>query len=136
MSATTRHDTSLQDIRGMWVPKSTIAGYRSGLNQIKKWILAHGTPDMLTSIGSIDLTVFTYDHFLLFIQWAFQNTSNKPGTLARYRLGIHAAAQSLVAMEVMMNQFERVCYETGLVMPTHPTEDDVSQHFEPVALYI
>ncbi|ETV74255.1 hypothetical protein H257_11189 [Aphanomyces astaci] len=47
------------DIRGMRVSKSTKAGCRSGLNQIKKWILAHGTPDMFTSIGSIDLTVFT-----------------------------------------------------------------------------
>ncbi|KAF0701920.1 hypothetical protein AaE_016237 [Aphanomyces astaci] len=43
---------------------------------------------MLTPIGSIDFTVFTYDHFLLFIQWAFQNTSNKPGTLASYRSAI------------------------------------------------
>ncbi|RHZ15978.1 hypothetical protein DYB37_008630 [Aphanomyces astaci] len=72
----------------MRVSKSTKAAYRNGLNQIKKGILAHGTPNMLTSIGSIDLTVFTYDHFLLFIQWAFQNTSNKPGTLASYRSAI------------------------------------------------
>ncbi|KAF0690700.1 hypothetical protein As57867_017862, partial [Aphanomyces stellatus] len=88
MSSNARHSTSLDDIRGMRVAKSTKAGYRSGLNQIKKWIVAHGSPDMLASDGSIDLSTFKYSDFLEFIQWSYQNTSNKPGTLASYRSAI------------------------------------------------
>ncbi|KAF0715488.1 Aste57867_3346 [Aphanomyces stellatus] len=83
-----RHDTSLDDIRGMRVAKSTKSGYKSGLNQIKKWIVSNGSPNMLNEDGSINLDGFQYPAFLAFIQWAYQNTTNKPGTLASYRSAI------------------------------------------------
>ncbi|KAF0711842.1 hypothetical protein As57867_005008, partial [Aphanomyces stellatus] len=83
-----RHDTSLDDIRGMRVAKSTKSGYKSGLNQIKKWIVSNGSPNMLNEDGSINLDGFQYPAFLAFIQWAYQNTTNKPGTLASYRCAI------------------------------------------------
>ncbi|RHY14810.1 hypothetical protein DYB32_010817 [Aphanomyces invadans] len=72
----------------MRVSRSTKAGYKSGLNQVKKWIMAHGSPIMLMHDGAIDLTVFQYSDFLAFIQWQYQCTSNKHGTLASYRSAI------------------------------------------------
>ncbi|KAH9085145.1 hypothetical protein LEN26_020629 [Aphanomyces euteiches] len=38
--------------------------------------------------GDIDLDVFTYQAFLVFIGWSYQFTKNKPGTLASYRSSI------------------------------------------------
>ncbi|KAG9404735.1 hypothetical protein AC1031_004941 [Aphanomyces cochlioides] len=80
-----RQVSTLDEIRGMRVSKSTKSGYKSGLNQIKKWILNHGSSDMLKSDGSINLEVFTHEQFIQFIAWTFQNTSNKPGTISSYR---------------------------------------------------
>ena len=84
----TRVTSTLDEIRDMRVAKSTKAGYKSGLNQIKKWIVNHGSPDLLTIEGQINLSTFGYSHFLAFIQWTYQNTSNKPGTIASYRSAI------------------------------------------------
>ena len=106
MANNTRHDTSLDDIRSMRVAKSTKSGYKSGLNQIKKWIVAHGRPGMLTMDGSINLAEFLYTDFLDFIQWTYQNTSNKPGTLASYRSAIK-------------DYYKR----QGIAVPSHYDED-------------
>ncbi|ETW01156.1 hypothetical protein H310_06758 [Aphanomyces invadans] len=87
MSSNPRQASTLEEIRDMRVSRSTKAGYKSGLNQVKKWIMAHGSPIMLKHDGAIDLTVFQYSDFLAFIQWQYQ-CSNKPGTLASYRSAI------------------------------------------------
>ncbi|KAH9142205.1 hypothetical protein AeRB84_013707 [Aphanomyces euteiches] len=88
MASSRRQASTLEDIREMRVAKSTKAGYKSGINQIKKWVLVHGSSDMLTSDGDINLSVFAYTYFLAFIQWMYQNTPNKPNTLASYRSAI------------------------------------------------
>ncbi|RHY01688.1 hypothetical protein DYB25_012131 [Aphanomyces astaci] len=85
MPAISRHASTLEDIRDMRVADSTKKGYKSGLNQIKKWISGHGSPAMLKSDGTINLQVFEYNDFLAFVQWVYQNTSNTPGTIASYR---------------------------------------------------
>lgn len=72
----------------MRVSKSTKASYKSGLNQIKRWIMQHGNANMLNPDGTINLEKFHYRDFLLFLQWTYQNTSNKPSTLASYRSAI------------------------------------------------
>ena len=75
------------------VAESSRAKYKSGVNQIKKWLRTTGQQECLvtcsTAIASdgwtIDLTVFTYDQFLAFLEWTMRNKTLEVPTIDGYR---------------------------------------------------
>ena len=69
-------DFTIEKARHGRINDNTRAGYMSGINQIKRWLRLTGQhscikecpSDVAKDFQTLDLTVFTYDHFLEFLE--------------------------------------------------------------------
>ncbi|KAG9416413.1 hypothetical protein AC1031_000817 [Aphanomyces cochlioides] len=76
------------------IPESTRRGYRSGINQVKRWLLLTGQGHfIIESTDSIEETTidtgqFDCSHYLGFLEWTIQNKNVTVGTLMSYRSAV------------------------------------------------
>ena len=78
------------------ISKGTRRGYKSGINQVKKWLLLEGKEQCLRPCRqedyiqfddgqTIDSTVFQNEDFLGFLEWTVRNKAIGVETLMRYK---------------------------------------------------
>ncbi|KAH9160268.1 hypothetical protein LEN26_001940, partial [Aphanomyces euteiches] len=87
-------DFTIEQARRNRLAESTKQGYISGVNQVLQWAKAVNREDIVmqcpTRAGktTVNLSVFTYDDFLEFIEWSVQTKNISVGTLSGYRSAI------------------------------------------------
>ncbi|KAG9414349.1 hypothetical protein AC1031_022042 [Aphanomyces cochlioides] len=85
---------TISDARRNRISESTRRGYRSGINQVKRWLLLTGQGHfIIESTDSIEETTidtgqFDYSHYLGFLEWTIQNKNVTIGTLMSYRSAV------------------------------------------------
>ncbi|ETV92137.1 hypothetical protein H310_13391 [Aphanomyces invadans] len=77
--------TTVQDFRDNRLADSSKKGYRSGLNQIAKWLASSGRGSMVDQDGSINLNAFGYADFTEFLLYKYKVAGVSISTLSGYR---------------------------------------------------
>lgn len=82
---TRQQTTTVQDLRDNRLADNSKKGYRSGLNQIAKWLASSGRASMVDDDGSIDLNEFGYADFTEFLLYKYKVAGVSLSTLSGYR---------------------------------------------------
>jgi hypothetical protein len=75
----------IDDARRARVTEQMRNGYKSGLSQVRKWLVVTNKASCLNKNGSIYMHVFGYTNFLAFLGYKVNNTDVGMGMLSGYR---------------------------------------------------